>query len=67
MHQRARTAVLLDSWYHKSHLTFADAVAAVRQQIWRETGLLTSCRRHKTPKPSQELQRCLTFALSYAA
>ena len=48
--QRARTAVWIDSWYRKSHLTFADALAAVRRQIWRETGLLTSRHRHKTPK-----------------
>ena len=65
--QRARTAVLIDSWYRKSHPTFADALAAVRRQIWRETGLLTSRRRHKTPKPSQALQRCLAYALCHAA
>jgi hypothetical protein len=65
--QRARTAVLIDSWYRKSHPTFADALAAVRRQIWRETGFLTSRRQHKPPKSSQTLQRCLTYALCYAA
>ncbi|QRM33098.1 transposase [Microvirga sp. VF16] len=65
--QRARTHVLVDSWYRKSHPTFADALAAVRRQIWRETGLLTSRHRHKTPKPSQALQRCLAYALCHAA
>jgi hypothetical protein len=65
--QRARTAVWNDSWYRKSHPTFADALAAVRLQIWRETGLLTSRHRHKMPKPSQALQRCLAYALCHAA
>jgi hypothetical protein len=50
LHQQTRTAVLTDSWYRKSHPTFADALAAVWRQIWRETGLLTSQRQHKTPK-----------------
>jgi hypothetical protein len=65
--QRARTAVWIDSWYRKSHPTFADALAAVRRQIWRETGLLTSRHPHKMPKPSQALQRCLAYALCHAA
>ena len=65
--QRTRTAVLVESWYRKSHPTFADALAAVRQAIWRETGLLTSRQQHKMPKPSQALQRCLVYALCRAA
>ncbi len=64
---RARTAVLSDSWYCKPHPTFTDAPAAVRQQIWRKTGLLISQHQHKTPKPSQALQRCLVYALCHAA
>jgi hypothetical protein len=54
--QRARTAVLVDSWYRKSRPTFAHALAAVRRAIWRETGLLTSWHQHKAPKPSHALQ-----------
>jgi hypothetical protein len=65
--QRTRTAVLIDSWYRKSRPTFADALAAVRHAIWRETGLLTSCHQRKMPKPSQALQRCLVYALCRAA
>ena len=65
--QRTRTAVLIDSWYRKSHPTFADALATVRRQIWRETGLFTSRHRHKTPKPSWALQQCLVYALCHAA
>jgi hypothetical protein len=65
--QCARTAVWSDSWYRKSRPTFADGLAAVRRQIWREMGLLTSRHRHKTPKPSQALQRGLIYALCHAA
>jgi hypothetical protein len=67
LHHQTRTAVWTDSWYRKSHPTFADALAAVRRQIWRETGLLTSQRRHKTPKPTRAFQRCLVYALCHAA
>jgi hypothetical protein len=58
LHHQTRTAVLTDSWYRKSHPTFAACAGGRARQIWRETGLLTSQRRHKTPKPSQALQRC---------
>ena len=67
LHHQTRTAVLTESWYRKAHPTFADALAAVRRQIWRETGLLTSQRQHKTPKRKQVLQRCLVYALCHAA
>ena len=67
LHQQTRTTVLTDSWYHKSRPTFADALAAVRRQMWRETGLLTSQRQHKTPKPTRALRRCLVYALCHAA
>src|ERR671911_466221 len=67
LHHQTRTAVLTDSWYRKSHPTFADALAAVRRQIWRATGLFTSQRQHKTPKSSQALQRSLVYALCHAA
>jgi hypothetical protein len=65
--QRPRTAVWIDSWYRKSHPTFADALAAVRRQVWSEMGLLTSRYRHKMSKPSQALQRGLVYALYQAA
>ena len=67
LNRQARTAVLTDSWYRKSRPPFADALAAVRRQIWRETGLFTSQRQHKKPKPSQAFQRCLVYALCHAA
>jgi hypothetical protein len=36
LNHQARTAVWTDSWYRKSYPTVADALAAVRRQIWRE-------------------------------
>ncbi|WP_245435666.1 IS701 family transposase [Microvirga calopogonii] len=67
LHHQTRTAVWTDSWYRKSRPTFAGALAAVRRQIWREVGLLTSRCRHNAPKPSPALQRCLVYALCHAA
>jgi hypothetical protein len=67
LNRQTRTAVLTDSWYRKSHPTFADTLAAVRRQIWYETGLLMSRHRCKTSKLSQVLQRCLAYALCHAA
>jgi hypothetical protein len=67
LHHQTRTAVWTDSWYRKSRPTFADALAAVRRQIWSEMGLLTSRYRHKMSKPSQALQRGLVYALCHAA
>ena len=65
--QRARTAVLSDSWYRKSHPTFSDSLAAVRRHIWCETGLLISRHRRKTSKTPRALQQCLVHALCHAA
>jgi DDE superfamily endonuclease len=65
--RRARMAVLTDSWYRKSHPTFADALAAVRRHIWLETGLLTSRRSREMQKPPPALRRSLAYALCYAA
>jgi hypothetical protein len=64
--QRARTAVLVDSWDRKSHPTFSDSLAAVRRHIWCETGLFMSRHRRKTSEPPQALQQCLINALCYA-
>ncbi|MBM6580853.1 transposase [Microvirga sp. BT689] len=65
--QRARTAVLSDSWYRKSHPTFSDSLAAVRRHIWCETGLVMSRHRRKTSKPPRALHQCLINALCHAA
>jgi hypothetical protein len=65
--QRARTAVWIDSWYRKSHPTFSDSLAAVRQHIWCEAGLFMSRHRCKTTKLPRSLQQGLIHALCHAA
>src|SRR3712207_5274008 len=47
---RARSAVCTAAWYRKPHPTFADTLAAVRRQFWREQGLLLSWRRSEATK-----------------
>jgi len=65
--QRACLAVQADRWYRKPRPTFTDALAAVRRHIWQETGLLPSRRSRDIAKPPRALQRCLSYALCYAA
>ena len=48
--RRARSAVRTDAWYRKPRPTFADTLAAVRRQFWREQGLLLSARRAEVRK-----------------
>src|SRR3954465_5566431 len=43
--RHARLRVSAAAWYCKQRPTFADTLAAVRRQIWREQGFLTSRRR----------------------
>jgi hypothetical protein len=65
--RRARTAVCTAAWYRKSRPTFADALAAVRRQFWREQGLLLSWRRSEARKLSPALRHGITYALCHAA
>ena len=53
------------AWYAKSLPTFADALAVVRQDLWRQTTFPTSCAQSDMGKTVQSLlQRC-TEALCY--
>jgi hypothetical protein len=63
----ARTAVSTDAWYRKPRPTFADTLAAVRRQLWREQGLLTSRRRSQATKLSPALRHGIAYALCHAA
>lgn len=63
----ARRAVLRASWYRKTCPTFADTLAAVRRQIWRENGFVMSARSRKAPKLPAALQQSLIYALCHAA
>jgi len=65
--RRARAAVLTDAWYHKPRPTFADTLAAVRRQFWREQGLLTSRPSPETAKLRPALREGIAYALCHAA
>ena len=49
------------------HPTLVDALAAVRRQLWREQGLLTSRRRSEATKLSPALRHGIAYALCHAA
>src|SRR3954454_7427426 len=55
------------SWYAKPELTFSDALAAVRQCLWRPEGLATSRPSNDVVKVSRALLERLTDTLCYAA
>jgi DDE superfamily endonuclease len=64
---RARSAVCTAAWYHKPHPTFADTLAAVRRQFWREQGLLLSGRQPEVRKLRPRLRNGIAYALCQAA
>ena len=64
---RARLAVCTAAWYRKPHPTFADTLAAVRQQFWREQGLLLSWCRSEATKLRPALRHGIAYALCHAA
>jgi hypothetical protein len=64
---RARSAVCTAAWYRKPQPTFADTLAAVRRQFWREQGLLLSWRRSEARKPSPAPRHGILYALCHAA
>ena len=55
------------AWYRKQRPTFADTLAAVRQQVWREQGFLTSRHTSKPTKLRPALRDGIVHALCYAA
>jgi DDE superfamily endonuclease len=65
--RQARLAVPAESWYRKPRPTFSDALAAVRREIWRESGFVTSRRSHEALQLPAALQQCLIDALCRAA
>ena len=64
---RTRGAIWTAAWYHKQQLTFADALAAVRREIWKTQGLSISRKIPDMQKLPQRLQDGITQALCYAA
>jgi hypothetical protein len=67
LHYRARSAVCTDAWYRKLRPTFADTLAAVRRQFWREQGLLPSSRQAEVRKLRPALRHGIAYALCHAA
>src|SRR3954462_3259300 len=65
--RHARLRVSAAAWYSKQRPTFADTLAAVRRQIWREQGFLTSRRACKTTKLRPALRDGIVHALCYTA
>jgi DDE superfamily endonuclease len=65
--RRARSAVCTDAWYRKPQPTFADTLAAVRRQFWREQGLLLSARNTEVRKLRPGLRHGIAYALCQAA
>jgi hypothetical protein len=63
----ARLRVSATAWYHKSHPTFSDTLAAVRRQIWAEQGLITSRNRVEPTKLRPALREGIAYALCHAA
>jgi hypothetical protein len=55
------------AWYVKRLPTFPDALASVRQQLWREVGFQTSRSEADSVKVDRALLERLTDALCYAA
>jgi hypothetical protein len=56
-----------DAWYTKQRPTFADALAVVRQQYWRQAGFRLSGRQDHIAKLPQALRESLLYVLCRAA
>jgi len=65
--RHARLQVSAAAWYRKQRPTFADTLAAVRRQVWREQGFLTSRHASKPTKLRPALRDGIVHALCYAA
>ncbi len=64
---RARRATATSAWYRKQRPTFSDTLAAVRREIWREQGFVTSARTTDVQKLRPALRNAITYALCQAA
>jgi len=64
---QARRATATSAWYHKQRPTFADTLAAVRRDIWREQGFVTSNKAANMKKLRPALRNAITYALCQAA
>jgi hypothetical protein len=63
----ARQATAASAWYRKRRPTFSDTLAAVRRELWREQGFVTSARTADMRKLRPTLRNAITYALCHAA
>ncbi len=65
--RRGRLPVRQSAWYTKQSATFSDALAVVRQCLWRELGFSLSDSRPDISKLSKTILERVTHALCYAS
>lgn len=65
--RHAQLPVASDAWYHKTHATFSDTLAAVRRHFWREQGFVMSAGSRKPTKLPPTLREALAYVLCQAA
>ena len=63
----ARQATATSTWYRKQLPTFSDTLAAVRRELWREQGFVTSRNAANMRKFRPALRNAITYALCQAA
>ena len=63
----ARRATAASAWYRKQRPTCSDTLAAVRREIWRERGFVTSRHPVDVRKLRPALRDGITYALCHAA
>jgi hypothetical protein len=64
---RARLRISNSAWYRKQRPTFADTLAAVRRNIWREQGFVVSGQPAEIAKLPPALREGIAYALCHAA
>jgi len=62
-----RRVTTTSAWYRKQRPTFADTLAAVRGELWREQGFVSSSRAANMAKLRPALRNAITYALCHAA
>ena len=67
LRKRTRLAVAGAAWYRKQRPTFADALAAIRREIWGAQGFSTSRSRPDSRKLAQRLGEGMIHTLCHAA
>jgi len=64
---QARRATAISAWYRKQRPTFSDTLAAVRREVWREQGFVTSARTTDMRKLRPALHNAITYPPCQAA